>query len=190
MDVRLWTYQPGLHKRKVTQDFSTFLRRCLPYFSTRVGFSRSFSSSTVNSNFVYVWINLVWLPILLVVSWTGKMIIPLSPYVPENLVSRDRFTRPVPRQPAHLHTQTESGAYSRDSSRFPRRRPFIYLNRHTPLGQSRVYRVTQLRTNSVHRRESASTGPVVLKVVTDAAILQVTVDQLMCASLFPHPLLV
>ena len=42
---------------------------------------------------------------------------------PENLVSRDGFSRPVPRQPAHLHTQAESGAYLRDSSRVPRRRP-------------------------------------------------------------------
>ena len=41
----------------------------------------------------------------------------LSPCVPENLVSRDGFSRPVPRQPAHLHTQAESGAYLRDSSR-------------------------------------------------------------------------
>ena len=51
---------------------------------------------------------------------------PLSPCVPENLVSRDGFIRPVPRQPAHLYTQAESGAYLRDSSRVPRRRPFIY----------------------------------------------------------------
>ena len=51
--------------------------------------------------------------------------IPLSPCVPENLVSRDGFSRPVPRQPAHLHPQAESGAYSRDSSRVPRRRPFM-----------------------------------------------------------------
>ena len=36
--------------------------------------------------------------------------IPLSPCVPENLVLRDGFSRPVPRQPAHLHTQAESGA--------------------------------------------------------------------------------
>ena len=56
-----------------------------------------------------VWINRVRLPILLVVSWTEKMNIPLSPCVPENLVSRDGFSRPVPRQPAHLHTQAESG---------------------------------------------------------------------------------
>ena len=51
--------------------------------------------------------------------------IPLSPCVPENLVSRDGFSRPVPRQPAHLHTQAESGAYLRDSSRVARRRPFM-----------------------------------------------------------------
>ena len=53
------------------------------------------------------------------------MNVPLSPCVPENLVSRDGFSRPVPRQPAHLHTQAESGAYLRDSSRVPRRRPFM-----------------------------------------------------------------
>ena len=51
--------------------------------------------------------------------------IPLSPCVPENLVSRNGFSRPVPRQPAHPHTQAESGAYLRDSSRVPRRRPFM-----------------------------------------------------------------
>ena len=48
-----WTYQPGSHRRKVTQDFSsTFLLRCVPFFS-REGFSHSFPSSTVKSNFVY-----------------------------------------------------------------------------------------------------------------------------------------
>ena len=72
-----------------------------------------------------VWINRVRLTILLVVSWTGKMSVPLSPCVFESLVSRDGFSRPVPRQPAHLHTQAESGAYLRDSSRVPRRRPFM-----------------------------------------------------------------
>ena len=79
-----------------------------------------------------------------------------------------------------LHTQAESGAYSRDSSRFPRQRPFIYLNRHTSLRQCRLCRITQLRTNDIHCRESAGTGPVVLKVVpvTSAAILQVTMDRL------------
>ena len=37
-----------------------------------------------------------------------------------------------------------------------------------PSGQSRVYRVTQLRTHGVHCRESADTGPVILKVVPAA----------------------
>ena len=51
--------------------------------------------------------------------------IPLSPCVPENLISRDAFGSSVPRQPNHLHTQAGSGAYLRDSSRVPRRRPFM-----------------------------------------------------------------
>ena len=42
-------------------------------------------------------------------------------------LSREGFGSPVPRQPAHLHTQAESGAYLRVSSRVPRRRPFIHL---------------------------------------------------------------
>ena len=51
----------------------------------------------------------------------------LSSFVPENLVSRDGFSSPVPRQPAHLHTQAEYGACLRDSPRVSRRRPFIYF---------------------------------------------------------------
>ena len=39
------------------------------------------------------------------------MNISLSAFVPEILVSRDGFGSPVPRQPGHLHTQAESGAY-------------------------------------------------------------------------------
>ena len=41
-------------------------------------------------------------------NMAGKMNIPPSPCMPENLVSRDGFSRPVPRQPAQLHTQAES----------------------------------------------------------------------------------
>ena len=49
-----WTYQPGSHRRKVTQDFSSiFFLRCVPLFFSREGFSHSFPSSTVKSNFVY-----------------------------------------------------------------------------------------------------------------------------------------
>ena len=91
----------------------------------------------------------------------------LSPFAPENLVSRDGFGSPVPRQPAHLHTQAESGAYLGNFSQFPRQHPFFHLNRHTSSYQSQVYRVTQLRTDGVHCRESAGTGPPVnLKVVS------------------------
>ena len=85
----------------------------------------------VTHNIARVWINRVRLPILC--KWSakkqGEMNISLSAFAPENLVSRDGFDSPVPRQPAHLHTtQAESGAYLRDSSRVPRRRPFfMYL---------------------------------------------------------------
>ena len=49
----------------------------------------------------------------------------LFPFAPENLVLRDSFGHPAPRQPAHLRTHVQSGAYLRDSSRLPERRPFI-----------------------------------------------------------------
>ena len=50
----VWTHQPGSHRRKSTQDFSsTFLLRCLPCFLSREGFSLPFPSSTVKSNYVY-----------------------------------------------------------------------------------------------------------------------------------------
>ena len=41
----------------------------------------------------------------------------------------------------------------------------IYSYRQPPSGQSRVYQVTQLRTDDIHCRESAGTGLVVLNVV-------------------------
>ena len=85
----------------------------------------------------------------------------LSAFAPENLVSRDGFGSPVPRQPAHLYNQDEYGAYLRDSSRVSRRRPYIYVKSPNAIGgQSRVYGVTQLRTDGVHCRESAGTGVV------------------------------
>ena len=40
----------------------------------------------------------------------------LSPFAPENLVSRDGFGCPVPREPVHLYTQAEPGYFLRDSS--------------------------------------------------------------------------
>ena len=57
---------------------------------------------------------------------------------------------------------------------------------------SGVYPVTHVRTDNVHCRDAAGTGPVVLKVVpvSGAASSGITMDQLMCAYIFPHPPLV
>ena len=110
------------------------------------------------------------------------MNIPLSPCVPENLVSRDGFSRPVPRQPAHLHTQAESGAYLRDSSRVPRRRPFMkppYATGSVPslLGHAIAYRWRSLPRV---RRHGASKPQGSFERVLP---WQVTMDQLIFASL-------
>ena len=117
-----------------------------------------------------------------------KMNISLSPFAPENLVSLDGFGSPVPRHPAHLHTQAEFGAFFTYGIP-PAFRGGVHLfieNRHTPSGQSRVYRVTQLRTDGVHCRESAGIGPVNLKVVpaTGAAFSCITIGRCCC---FPTP---
>ena len=55
-----------------------------------------------------------------------KMSISLSPFAPEILVSRDRFSG-VPSRVILLilHPQAATGAYSRASSRFPRQHPFL-----------------------------------------------------------------
>ena len=110
--------------------------------------------------------------------------IPLSPCVPENLVSRDGFSRPVPRQPAHLHTQAESGAYLRDSSRVPRRRSFIYFKPPYAIGSvpslsghAIVYR---WRSLPIVRRHRASKPHGSSERVLP---WQVTKDQFICASL-------
>ena len=106
----------------------------------------------------------------------------LSPFAPENLVSRDSFGRPIPCQPAQ---SPHSGSI------WCLLTGFLPLsatasNRHTPSGQSRVYRVTRLRSDDIHCRESTGTGPVVPNVVrvTGAAFAGITIDHLMCASLF------
>ena len=56
------------------------------------------------------------------------MNISLSPFASENMVPRAGSGSLVSCQPAHLHAQAESGAYLQlNSSRFPRRRSFIYF---------------------------------------------------------------
>ena len=63
----------------------------------------------------------------------------------------------------------------------------IYFYHHTQSGQSGVSRVTHLRTDGVHCRESVGTGPVVLKVVrvTGAAFAPPWTNHY-CAPLFSH----
>ena len=113
------------------------------------------------------------------------MIIFLSAFAPENLVSRDGFGSPVPRQPAHLRTQAESGAYLRDSSRVPRRRPFIYLKPPYAIGSvlclsghAIAYRWRPLPRVRWHRASQPQGS--------SERVLpwQVTMDQLICSSLF------
>ena len=108
--------------------------------------------------------------------------IPLSPCMPENLVSRDGFSRPVPRQPAHLHTQAESGAYLRDSSRVPRRRPLMkppYAIGSVPSlsGHAIAYRSRSLPRVRRHRASKPQGS--------SERVLpwQITMDQLIFASL-------
>ena len=77
-----------------------------------------------------------------VISTRGPLMnISLSSFAPENLISRDGSGSPVPRQPANLYNQAESGAYLRDSSGVSRRRPFVHSKRHTPLGHVIAYQI-------------------------------------------------
>ena len=100
------------------------------------------------------------------------------------VVSRDGFGSPVLRQPAHLYTQAESDAYSRDSSRVPRRRPFIYFKPPYAIGSvpSLSGRAIAYRWRSLPRvcrhRASKPQG-------SSERVLpwQVTMDQLIFASL-------
>ena len=78
--------------------------------------------------FSRVWINLVRLPIVLVTNSTGDKPVPVRA---GEFGLEDGFGRPVPLSCASLlilHTQAGSAvvAFSRNSSRFPRRRPTYY----------------------------------------------------------------
>ena len=89
----------------------------------------------------------------------------LSAFGPENLVSRDGFGSPVPRQPAHSILRLNLVLTYGNAPEFRGGVHLFIYNRHTPSGQSRVYRVMQLRTYGVHCRESSGTGRVNLEVV-------------------------
>ena len=99
------------------------------------------------------------------------MNISLSPFAPEKLVSQDWFGRPVPRQ--HADSPHSGRIWCLLTGFLPISAvESVYVFRHTLSSQSRVYRVTQLRTGGVHCREYAGTMPVNVKVVlvTGAAV--------------------
>ena len=132
-----------------------------------------------------VWINQVRLPILFVVSWTGKINISLSAFAPENLVSLDGVGSPVPRQSAHLRTQVESGAYLRDSSQVPRRSPYVYFKPTYVIGSvpsfsghAIWYRWRSLPRVRRHRASKPQGSSKRVLTWEDTAM-----DQLICASL-------
>ena len=80
-----------------------------------------------------------------------------------------------------FHTPAESAAYSQD---------FVYLYRQPPSGQSRVYQVTQLRTDGVYCREyDGSEASEVLEVVpvTGAAFSGITLGPIDARLSFPTP---
>ena len=108
----------------------------------------------------------------------------LYAFAPENLVSRDGFRSPVPRRPAHLYTQAEYGAYLRNSSRVPRRRPFISIKPPYAIGSvpSLSGHAMAYRWRSLPRvrRHKASKPQGSSKRVLP---WQDTIDQAICASL-------
>ena len=121
------------------------------------------------------------------------MSIPLSPYAPETLITRDGFSRPVSRQPAHPPYCSDwfwcllAGflPISAAASIYLFKPPYAIGLVSILSGRATAYNVVQCQ-------KSAGTGPVVLNVVavvTGGAILKVAMDELMRGSLFLRPLL-
>ena len=87
----------------------------------------------------------------------------MSAFAPENLFSQDGFDETGSAVPARvslfisilrLNMVLTYGVLLK----FRGGVHLFIQNRHTPSGQSRVFRVTQLRTDGVNCRESAGTG--------------------------------
>ena len=119
------------------------------------------------------------------------MNISLSAFVPEKfgLARRVRQSRPAPAFSFPILKLNLVLAYGIP----PEFRGGVHLfmyNRHTPSGQSRVYRVTQLRTDGVHCRESAGTGPVNLNVVPNECCIGRSHGPINIRLFSPHSLLV
>ena len=83
---------------------------------------------------------------------------PLSSLAPENLVSRDRFDRTVPRQPAHSPHSGRIWRLLVGFLPFSATESTYSVNRHQV--KSRVDQViTELRADGVHCRESRASSP-------------------------------
>ena len=136
------------------------------------------------------------------------MIFSLSPFAPDNLVSRDRFGRPVPRQTAHLHTNLVLAHGIPPAFRggvhlfIP---PYVTGSVPSLSGHAIAYRWRSLprvrrytasspqgSSSSCLKKNLNAPRPSEHPPVRGKKLLplQVTMNQLMCASLFPHPLLV
>ena len=132
-----------------------------------------------------VWINRVRLPILHVVSWTRK-IFP-CPRSRLRIWSRETGSAAPSRVSLLISIlRAESGAYSlRDSSRVPRRRPFIYYLKPpyaigsvlSLSGNAITYRWRSLPRVRRHRASKPQGSS------EQVLPWQVTMDQLICASL-------
>ena len=106
-------------------------------------------------------------------------------------VCRARQVRPFSPAPARSSSTPKLFTGYSSFLRFPRGRPSIPSSAIIE-GQSPANQVTHLGTDGVHRRESAGTRPLALKLtrVTVAVYSRSPVDQSgMCTPLFPHPLL-
>ena len=90
-----------------------------------------------------------------------------------------------------LHIQAESGAYSRDCSRCPRRCPYIFTTTHhrvSPgfIGIRNCVPIAFTAESPLAQGQYSPQGS-----SSNGCRLCITMDQLLlCASLFPHPLLV
>ena len=135
-----------------------------------------------------VWINRVRLPILTWSAEQGKIIFP-CPRSRRKIWSRETGSA----VPSHVSLfifilrLNLVLTYGRIPPEFRGGVHLFILNRHTPSGQSQVYRVTQLRTDGVYCRESASTGPVNLKIVPNECCLGRSSWTNYYAPLFPTP---
>ena len=97
-------------------------------------------------------------------SWSAEQgfFFPLSPFAALKIWSRKTIGSAVPSRASLLilHTQAEPGAYSQDSSHFPRRRHSPFIPSPSVGSLPSFIRAHQLRADGVHCRESADPGPV------------------------------